>query len=739
VLGFQVPVQRSITSSMAMPTLRALLALTLASQSAATRELEAHGANPIRKVVRLLQDMEKKITSEGEEGEELYKKYMCYCKSGGKDLADQISAAGDKIPAVGLEIEAADKEKAQLDKDVEKAQSDRAEAKATMAEATATREEEAAAFAKEKGEYETNIAAIKKAVDALKTGAYGSFLQTGAAATLRKILATSGQVLDDAAMDMPEMLSFLTGAQKQSANYAPQSGEVIGILEQLGDEMAKDLSEVVDTESKAIQAYEAVMKAKQKEVALCTETIERKMGRSADLGVSIVTMENDLSDTQKALLEDQKFAEDLKATCANKTSEWEEDTKVRKEELKAIAETIEMLNDDDALELFKATLPSAAASFVQLEGLDAAKTRALQILRTAAKGDQGGMRRLDFIGLALKGKAVGFDKIIKMIDDMVKVIKEEQLADENKKEYCAKEFDLTEDKMKKLAWHASNIQKAITDTEDSLKVATEIIEDTTQSIAELDKEVADATELRKKEHEFYLKLTRDDTAAKQLLDLAKNRLFQFYTPQLHTTTTTTLAREDQIYTAFGGTVLAQLATMSRHSKASRHSEAPPPPPEAPAAYSKKAEESTGVIAMIDLLIKDLDTEITQAETDEKNNQEAYDALMKSSAKDRAAHGKALTESVLEKAELEAALKSHKDAEQANNKDTQATSQYEMQLHADCDWLLQYFTMRTDARSSEVDALVNAKAVLSGANYALVEASALKMHRNLRARAVQLAM
>merc|ERR1719223_739073 len=168
--------------------------------------------------------MEKKIAGEGEDAVKLYKKYNCYCKSSGKELAESISAANDKIPAVGLDLEAAEKEKAQLDKDVEKAQSNRAEAMAVMADANATRMKEAAAFSKEKGEFETNIAAIMKAVDALESGAYGSFLQTSAAMTLRNVLSASGYWHDDAAVDMPEIVSFLTGAQTQGTDYAPQSG-----------------------------------------------------------------------------------------------------------------------------------------------------------------------------------------------------------------------------------------------------------------------------------------------------------------------------------------------------------------------------------------------------------------------------------------------------------------------------------------------------------------------------------
>merc|ERR1719277_1104519 len=162
-----------------------------------------------------------------------------------------------------------------------------------------------------------------------------------------------------------------------------------------------------------------------------------------------------------SLEDDKKFVEGLESMCANKTAEWEESMKNQKLEQEAIAETIKMLNDDDALELFKSTLPSAAASFVQFTGAGAAKARALQILRKASKGHHGGMRRMDFIGLALKGKAVGFDKVIKMIDNMISMIKEEQVADENKKEYCNKEIDSTEDTIKKLGVQASKIQKTI--------------------------------------------------------------------------------------------------------------------------------------------------------------------------------------------------------------------------------------------------------------------------------------
>merc|ERR1719281_1349725 len=109
------------------------------------------------------------------------------------------------------------------------------------------------------------------------------------------------------------------------------------------------------------------MAAKTKEVEALTKTIESKTVRIGELSVTIVQLKEDLDDTSKQLLEDKKFLKDMDKNCATKTSEHEANMKVRSEELLALADTIKLLNDDDALELFKKTLPGAAsASFVQM-------------------------------------------------------------------------------------------------------------------------------------------------------------------------------------------------------------------------------------------------------------------------------------------------------------------------------------------------------------------------------------
>merc|ERR1711957_321883 len=144
-------------------------------------------------------------------------------------------------------------------------------------------------------------------------------------------------------------------------------------------------------------------------------------------------------------------------SCGTKTAEWEERSKTRGEELVALADTVKVLNDDDALELFKKTLPSASASLLQLQvSKSAQRSEALAVLRSAQKlanaGDKPG---LEFLTLALSGKsssagAAGFDKVVKMIDDMVVLLGKEQNDDNDKKEYCAAQFDTSEDKVKAL-------------------------------------------------------------------------------------------------------------------------------------------------------------------------------------------------------------------------------------------------------------------------------------------------
>jgi len=221
-----------------------------------------------------------------------------------------------------------------------------------------------------------------------------------------------------------------------------------------------------------------------------------------------------------------------------------------------------------------------------------------------------------------------------------------------------------------------------------------------------------------------------DSAAKELLGFAKNRLNKFYNPRLYKAPPKrTLSEEDRITLNMGGTLAPTAAPggiagtgVTVLSQVNQHDQdvvAPPPPPEAPGAYKKKSESSSGVIAMIDLLIKDLDKEMTEAETQEKDSQSDYEKMMGDSSSKRAEDSKMLTEKESTLAELESSLQTSKENKASTTKELGATLKYIQSLHAECDWLMQYFDVRKEARDSEIDSLGKAKAVLSGADFSLL--------------------
>merc|ERR1719394_1200962 len=130
--------------------------------------------------------------------------------------------------------------------------------------------------------------------------------------------------------------------------------------------MTTELNDAVAEEASSIENYEGLIAANNQQIEAMTAAIEEKSVRVGEVAVSVVNMKGDLKDTEKALIDDKKFLADLKKNCGTKEAEWEETKKMRSEEILALADTIKILNDDDALELFKKTLPGSA-SFVQMK------------------------------------------------------------------------------------------------------------------------------------------------------------------------------------------------------------------------------------------------------------------------------------------------------------------------------------------------------------------------------------
>jgi len=242
----------------------------------------------------------------------------------------------------------------------------------------------------------------------------------------------------------------------------------------------------------------------------------------------------------------------------------------------------------------------------------------------------------------------------------------------------------------------------------------------------LDKSVSDATSLRQGENADFKQLISDDSTAKNLLLFAKNRLNQFYNPKLYKAPSKReLTAGERITVNLGGTVstpapggIADTGIGAAFMQISKG--APPPPPETFGPYSNKGETATGVIAMIDLLIADLDKEMQEASVSEKNSQQEYEVMMKGSAAKRAADAKSITDKTAEKASTEESLQAEQESKADSSHRHMNTMKHIASLHSECDFLVKYYDVRKQARADEVESLKNAKAVLRGSDYSFLQ-------------------
>jgi hypothetical protein len=681
--------------------LRLVLVAALTANSAVEGVLMLRSkGNPIRKVVTMLQKIQQKVEAEGEKELELHYKYMCYCRSNIAEKTQAISDAEAKLESIDAGLKGGEGQKLQLVEDLKNHKADRLAAKEALAEAEAMREKEAKAYAGVKAEAEANMEAVAKAVAAINKGSGGAFLQTDSAEQLRQFVQ-SNEDMDN----KEEVMSFLSNEDESAGG-----GEIVGILKTLSEEMGKDLSEATSAETKAISNFNDLTAAKKSEVAALTAAIEDKIARQGEIGVAIADLKNDGSDTADQLAEDKLFLADLQKTCEKKVTEWDAISVERKGELVALADTIKMLNDDDALELFKKTLPSSASSFLQIQVTSAeVKARALAGIHKAQKKNRRPSRHLDLVALMLHAKTSDFSKVIAMIDEMSGVLKSEGVDDEKKKEYCTAEIDATEDKLKGFTQMIKDSQASIADAKETSGTLGTEIQTLVIAIQVLDMSVAKSTDQRKKENAVFKALVAQNAAAKELISMAKERLNKFYKPHA-------LVQEDEEAAPAAESFMQVKSVESQaDDDALMALSVPEAPAAAPALFQSKKKESGGVIAMLDVLIGDLEKETAVANVEEKDAQADYETFIADSKTMRTENTKSLGDKEAAKADSMAALQGHTDDMEVSFKKMKGANDQLKVLHKDCDWLLQNFDTRKEARADELDALGKAKAVLSGAD------------------------
>merc|ERR1719198_2905420 len=315
-----------------------------------------------------------------------------------------------------------------------------------------------------------------------------------------------------------------------------------------------------------------------------------------------------------------------------------------------------------------------------------------------------------------------------MIDGMVIVLGKEQEDDDTQKDFCDKDLAKSEAEKASTEDAIASSEAAIEEMTASSESLAEEIANLQSEIKALDKAVAEATEQRKEEHGEFLTFQTENSAAVQLIEKAKNRLFKFYRPNLHKEEPRRELTEEERLTVAAGAADPRDAeeAMPKGGIAGtgitafvqiRDDAAPPPPPDTWGAYQKKDGKSNGVIALMEMLAKELEEGITESKNDEETAQKDYERLMAESQATRAQNVESITAKEAAKSDLDMKIESTKESKTSQEAELSNTKGYITQLHANCDFLTENYDLRKEARTNEIEGLKNAKSVLSGANFA----------------------
>jgi len=675
--------------------------------------------NPIRKIVRLMQDMSAEIETEKKKEGELFEKFMCICDSYPSELQTTIETSAKEIESLTSKIEEETALKAKLAEELKTHAVDKDAAAKDLAKATTLREKEVAEYDATAADLKGSIAQLDSAIPALEAGAGASALLQGAGASHLKNVIESSAVVTD--FDKKQVEAFLSeGESSDSSSYAPSSGEVLGILKQMKDDMAKSLSEAVNAEEVAAAGFADLKAAKDQEIELAAEAIESKEKKTGDLAVSIAQSTDAHGDTVDEQADAQTMLNTLVKTCDSKKLEFQARLKQRTDEIAAISEAIGILNDDDALDVFKKAVPaglvetSSQSGFLQTRSGALKLKQAVDIVKQASQQHHDVHLQILLNEMSSKLRSVrannaqapDFSAVKKMIDEMVAVLEKEGDEDAKKKEWCIGELAKAEKELAAKTEKSESIAAAISELEDEISGVVEDIKALETATAELDKSVAASTETRKKEHSEYVEGIQLAEAAVGLIGKAKNRLAKFYNPTVY-------KAPPKVEKTMEEKIVASYGFIQRHSTLHRNTKQLPEIPELPALEKKN---SGGVIALMDKIVSDLEKDKATAEADEKNAQAEYITLMSESEATRAQNSKGLTTKKAAKAELESKLVSAKESASTTAEEVMNAHTFLGDLHTSCDFVIENFGMRKQGRDTELESLKSAKAVLSGASF-----------------------
>jgi len=650
---------------------------------------------PVSKVITLLKDMLKQLEKEAEEDEEIYDKMACWCTTNDREKTKSIADAEARIEDLTNKIEGLTAQSARLNTEIKNHEKEVAENQASLDKATAIREKQLAEFNGEEKDLLESISALKSAVTVLSkhNGGAAVFLQVprshmmGVAATLQNEMNKHASLLQGVLTrsERKVVASFVQAPQdyfdaaptfKQS--YAPQSGEIFGILRQMKETFESNLSASQKEEMANQKAYEDLKAAKEAEIAAGQSQIEAKTGELADTDEKNAQSKVDVEDTKASLSADEQFLMILKEKCQMTDKEWEERQKTRQLEMEAVSKALAVLAGDDAHDLFTKTFNPA---LLQRESTELSQRRAAASRVLSAVASKVHSPRL--ATLAYQVKLDAFARVKKAIDDMISQLLKEKEAEIKHKDFCVDEFNTNQLQTENKEREKQDLIAKIEDLEMTIKALTEAIDGLKAEIAEMQVQLKRAGEDRESQNKDFQMTVSDQRETQKLLKAALNFLKDFYE--------------------------------KKASFMQKQEPAGPPPPAGFETYKNNAQ-SGGVMQLIEQIISDAKAMEAEAIRSEEDAQKAYEDFVKETNASIEAKSKDIVEKSEQKAKAEVELVETKESKEAVMLELEQLSNYNAELHQSCDFVVKNFDLRQTARDEEVEALRQAKAILSGAKF-----------------------
>jgi len=661
------------------------MGLTLSSQDAA----ELEGNHPVAKVVALLTDMQKQLESEAKEDADVYEKLACWCSTNDREKNAAIIEAEKQITSLTAAIEEYTAKSAQLKAEIAELKAEVERNQQALAQAAKIRKEEADAFAAEEKEMLQTIAALTDAIQVLSKHHEPAADESEEDAKEALIMVRS--VLKREHLRHPAHSRVLT-LLEQPANYqsyASRSGQIYGILKEMKADFEKNLSQAQKEEQAALQAYGQLVATKKAEIAKAKERIVAKTQLKSDTDVALEQAKWDLKDVRENLSADNKFLMDLKQKCSATDAEYTERQKARQEELAAISEAITILSDDDARDLFSSTFNFAQLQQDSVAHADA-KARAIDVLRRAAGKTTSRAAQRQLLALAVQAKLDAFVKVKKAITDMVAQLEQEQKDEVTHRDWCNDELHTVAGDTQAANWKKDDLTTQINNLAQNIEAIDAELETTRAAIAEAKVQLKRAGEDREAANKVFQQSVADQRGTVMVLDKALKRLEKVYAPK------------------------AAAAKAFLERQPSKPGEANKPAPEGFKKYQK--QQTGGVLELIKQCMDDAKRLERDALAAEQSEQSAYEAFVKDTNEQLAADTRTVAQKVEERAQAQTEKVAAEGDLRLTDEDLERLAKYNGEVHVACDFVLQNFEVRQTARQDEIDALQDAMAILSGAEF-----------------------